>query len=462
MHHSKLTTPPRAATLTIALSLAACFLSPFAVAQDVKPSAVSAKPSSSLAARKRAVALMNTGKFAEALQGLKAIQADFPADQDIRFLIGQCALEANQPAEAIRQFEAMLAADANLPRVRLELARAYTAQRDFSRAREQFTLVMASNPPPTVGDNVQKFLDMIDAQRPWSARISLAFVHDSNVNTGPGNNSVLAGGLSGVGITGRSDTAWNILASANHVYSVDSAFAWQTDASVNHLDYEDENPSDLLMLSISSGPTWRLGKTIVSVPLVYDNINVGHDAYSWSFGLAPQARFEWDQDIQINGGFSVAKRKHDPLAAQPRDGEVYGLNAGARFKLGDAGFLQPAIRLGQEQTEQDYFDNRSAGFSLGYILPLPQSMTLFMQPSVSWTRYGAVDPFNNPGGVPLCSGCDSVRRDLQYQFTANLSKTYGKTGLGTALGYTYTRNDSNVGLSDYTRHMVTAMVTWIY
>jgi tetratricopeptide (TPR) repeat protein len=439
--------------------LTMCAIEPaLAEPTDIAETASAAKPNSSLAVRKRAVSLMNSGKFAAAFDMLKAAQKDFPDDQDVRFLIGQCALEIKQPEVAISQFEAMLASNPDLPRVRLELARAYTASRDFDRAREQFGLVMASNPPPAVGDNVRKFLDMIEAQRSWHARASLAFVSDSNVNTGPGSNSVLGGGLTGTGVTGRSDNAWNLIGSLNHVHVFDPHFAWQSDVSVNVLDYSEENASDLAMLSLSSGPTWSLDKYTVSAPLVYDHIDVGHNPYNWSIGLAPQLQYALNADTQFNGGFTMAWRKHDPVAAQPRNGQVYGVTAGARIRLGDKGYLQPGVRLGREQTEQDYFDNHSWGMNLGYILPLPMEMTLFAQPSVTRASYGAADPFL----AGTCNGCDNVRRDWLYQFTVNLSKAYGKTGLSTALGYTYTRNDSNVGLYDYDRHMVTAMLTWIY
>lgn len=442
-----------AASLILALILP---LAGTALAQEEAKPAVQAPKPDSLALRKRAAGLMNAGKFAQAMALLKGAQPEFPADQDLRFLIGLCALETEQPGEAIAQFEAMLAAEPQLLRVRLDLARAYTMQRDFDKAREHFAIVMASNPPPQVGDNVQKFLAMMEAHKPWQLRLSAALVSDSNVNTGPGSSSVLSGFTSNT-ITGRSDTALNLVAAVNHVQAIDADMAWQSEANINVLDYTDEDDSDLLMLSLSSGPSWRMGKYTYSFPVVYDNIRVGGDAYNQSIGIAPQIRYEYDKDIQFNGGFTRSWKKHDPVDADPnRDGELLGIFAGARVDLGDYGVLQPALRLSLDQTEQAHFDNQGVALSLGYSLPLPHSMGLFLQPSITRVSYDAPDPFF----AATCNGC--TRRDWQYQFTANLSKTYGKSGLGAALGYTYTRNDSNVGLNDYTRHMITAMVTWIY
>lgn len=449
----------RLSRLSLAMMLAYGYILPVqAQSAPAKPAAQAAKPANSTAVRKKAVALLNAGKFAEAFDLLKTAQADFPDDQDVRFLLGQAALELNQPGEAAAQFEVMLATNPNLPRVRLELARAYTAQKKFSEAREQFNLVMASNPPPTVGDNIQKFLEMIEAQRPWHARASLSFLSDSNVNTGPGSASVLSGTPTSQTITGRADSAWNLVGSLNHVHVVDNRFAWQSDASLNFLDYKEENASDLAMFSLSTGPTWRLDKYTVSLPLVHDRIHVGHDPYNHSTGLAPQVQYALDENVLLNGGLTLSWRNHDKTTATDRNGQTYGLNGGARIRVGEAGQLIPGVRFGREETRQAYFDNKSLGLSLGYLTPLPENFTLFVQPSISRTAYDAADPFL----AGACSGCNNTRRDWLYQFVINLSKPIGKTGLSAAVGYTFSRNDSNVGLSDFKRHQFTAMLTWIF
>lgn len=425
------------------------------------PQAVTAKAASSLSARRRAVTLMNAGKFPEAYEVLKLALVDFPQDHDVRFLMGQCALELNKPDESAAQFEAMLAANPNLPRVRLELARAYTSAKRFDQAREQFNQVMATNPPPAVGDNIQKFLEMIDAQRPWRARVSFSVVSDSNVTTGPSGSSVLAPGFTNP--TGHSDLGLNLTASLSHIYAINQQFAWQSEASLNVLDYQDEDPSDLESVSLSTGPTWSQGPVTVSLPMVYDSTKVGHDPYNHSVGLAPQLQYAISPELQLTSSLSMSRRKHDkPVAsATERDGQVHSISGGARIRVSDAIQLQPTLRIAREQTTVDYFDNESAGVSLGVLATLPNGYTLYAQPSVTRTLYRAPDPFLILS-LPGCFDCTNTRRDWQYQFTLNLSKAIGKTGLSAALGYTYTRNDSNIGQNDYERHQGTAMLTYAY
>ncbi|MBI5329582.1 MAG: DUF560 domain-containing protein [Betaproteobacteria bacterium] len=402
--------------------------------------------------------LMNAGKFTEAYEILKLALVDSPADQDVRFLLGHCAMELNRPAEAIALFEAMLAANPNLPRVRLDLGRAYVAERRFDLAREQFNQVIASNPPPQVGDNIQKFFSMMDAQRPLHLRLSVAMMSDSNVNTGPGSASILTVAPTSETITNRSDNAWNAVVSVNHVHTVNNQFAWQSEVSVNSLDYIQEQASDLLILSASTGPTVAVDKFVLSVPLVYDNIVVGHDPYSHSKGIAPQLQYSYSTDVQFTGGFSNSRRKYHRVASLTRNGQVSGVTAGARIKAGESLQLQPTLRFGREHAYERQFNNQSQGLSLGVSTPLPEGFSLYLQPGVTRTVYAIPDPFL----AGACNGCEHARRDWQYAITANLSKPIGKTGLTAALGYTYTRNDSNVGLYDYSRHQGTAMLTWIY
>jgi hypothetical protein len=403
---------------------------------------------------------MNAGKFPEAYEVLKLALVDFPQDSDVRFLMGQCALEINLPGEAVNQFEAMLAANPNLPRVRLELARAYTANKRFDQAREQFNQVLDTNPPPAVGDNIQKYLEMIDSQRPLRGRFSMAIVSDSNVNTGPGNASVL--GLGTTTPTGRYDVGANLTAALSHIHAVDNQFAWQSEVNINVLDYNEENASDLESLSFSTGPTWNTGPLTVSIPLVHDRAKVGRDPYNHSSGIAPQMQYAISPALQLSASLSLSRRKHDKQVASAleRDGQVHAISGGLRYRVSDTVQLQPTLRIGREQTTADYFDNDNIAFSLGLVSTLSNGFTLYAQPSVTRSAYRLADPLL--GVLPGCLDCNNTRRDWVYQMNLNLSKAIGKSGLSTAVSYTYTRNDSNIGLNDYERHQGTFSLNWSY
>lgn len=103
-----------------------------------------------------------------------AAAATSPAELDARFRAALAALEQGRPDEAIRGFREILSVDPNLPRVRLELARAYYAAEEWSLARETFFEVLSGDLPAEVRANILRFLRAIDARRGWSWGLDVA------------------------------------------------------------------------------------------------------------------------------------------------------------------------------------------------------------------------------------------------------------------------------------------------
>lgn len=440
--------------LTIATMLAFANPTVSALAQQApsvvfKPGAKAAVP----AYKRQAVNHMNAGRFQEAYDVLQANLAANQGDIDTRFMLGQCAARLNKADEALALYEGILADSPDLPRVRLELARVYMSLGKRDKAREAFESVQATNPPPVVGENIQRFLDSIAAQRPWQARLALSYVVDTNVNSGPGSISALPGATDD-SFTGQKDTAWGVNGGFSYTYSLNPNTALQFEFSFFSLDYQSQDDSDQLIGSLSAGPSWKRDDMVISFPLIMDHTVVGHDYYSHSYGVAPQVRYNLDKDRSINGAFSISSREHR-TTSQDRDGNAFGLNLSYRQQL-ESGFLQPGLRVTLEQTQQNYFDAWSFGANLGWFTKLPGNMTLYVQPSVSRILKGVPDPFYAGLG---CSGCGKTQFDWQYQLTANLNKPLDKSGTNLSVGATLTRNDSNIALTDYQRGMLTVMLT---
>lgn len=416
-----------------------------------KPTIVIPQP----AYKRQAVNHMNAGRFQEAYDLLKANLEANRTDIDTRFMLAQCAGRLGKNDEALALYQGILAENPDLPRVRLEMARTYMALGQRDQAREAFEVVQATNPPPQVGENIQRFLDSIAAQRPWQARVALSYVVDTNVNSGPSSISALPGATDS-GFTGQRDTAWGLSGNFSYTLPVRQDMAWQFETSLFSLDYDAQNDSDQLVLSGSVGPTWKLDDMVVSLPFILDYTEVGHDYYNHTFGLAPQIRYTMNRDLSFNAGISVARREHRDLS-KDRDGYAYGLTLSLRQQLEDGAFLQPGVRITQERTRQDYFDVANIGVSLGWFTKLPwHGMTLFVQPSINRIVKGDVDPFYSGLG---CSGCAGTQADWQYQLLTNLNLPLDKQGTNLSMGVTLTRNDSSVALTDYKRAQLTLMLS---
>lgn len=187
-----------------ALALLACLLSALPVtgaAQDAAPpSPTGAGAEAEQVAR--AKALMDEGRFMEAVQLLGPLVQGQVILADTLFLYGMAALEASQQPgvpdkkrqallnQAIASFHAMLVEAPGLVRMRLELARAFFLKGEHTLARRHFEQVLAGRPPPAVAANVVRFLRAMRTERRWRAHFGAAIAPDSNVNTASGDRTI--------------------------------------------------------------------------------------------------------------------------------------------------------------------------------------------------------------------------------------------------------------------------------
>jgi len=412
--------------------------------------AAEASPATLQEAKLRAVALIEEGKVTAGYDLLKPLHEANPADIQMAFLLGQAAMLMGYPVEAAGIFEKILARSPELPRVRAELGRAYAAMGKLEKAREQFQRVLSKSPPPVVGDNIRKFMTALETQKNWNARISAGYLHDSNVNAGPAASSVLMFGVPfqlSPDSKGVSDHAYQLNASAGYLWQIDGKLALQSDIQLSQMRYANLAQYDSDILSFSTGPTFQLARNIVSVPFVYEQMTIGHEAYSHSLGLAPQLRIPLTQVWSVTTSL-VGQSKHYYVNAGIRDGSVWTATAGTRYNLGENSFMQATFRHGEESTQRAYLDNRSSGINFGFYSELAKGLSLYVSPGISHTAYAEQE-----------AAFDARRRDRQYSLVLNVSKELGSPGLAIALAINYTRNDSNLTMYDYERRQVSVQLS---
>jgi hypothetical protein len=103
--------------------------------------------------------------------------SDYSSPQAIEaaFQDGLQALKSGDNDRAIRIFRGILAARPDLPRVRLELARAYFQARQWERSRREFFAVLSGDVPRNVKMRIVAYLRAIDARRGFDWDLSVGF-----------------------------------------------------------------------------------------------------------------------------------------------------------------------------------------------------------------------------------------------------------------------------------------------
>ncbi len=143
----------------------------------------------------RAESLVRAGKAAEAFALLEPYEFDFAGKLDFDYWFGVAALESARPDKATLALERALAVNPDFVAARLDLARGYFALGDLERARVEFGVVMAQNPPAPARLTIERYLAEIDRRTQvrrtrWSAYLEGTVGRDSNVNNSTSQSSI--------------------------------------------------------------------------------------------------------------------------------------------------------------------------------------------------------------------------------------------------------------------------------
>lgn len=142
--------------------------------------------------------LITAGQFLQAFDLGSTNLDEWEGEPEFDFLYGLAALESGNPNDSVFALErvAAIATDGVLrERARLELARAYFVTNNLTAAENLFNLVLETNPPVNVQQNIEAFLQLIDARRDtqtptlnWT--ISSLIGSDDNINSATSNGLI--------------------------------------------------------------------------------------------------------------------------------------------------------------------------------------------------------------------------------------------------------------------------------
>jgi hypothetical protein len=139
-------------------------------------------------------ALLEKGQAAEAYE-LGRQHQDQLGNPFFDFYFGVAAIGAGRAGDGVLALERFVVNAPDNVNGRLELGRGYFVLGEDTRARQEFEIVLATNPPAEVQANVQRFLDAIRSReflyRPTQGfYLEAGLGYDSNANAGINNASI--------------------------------------------------------------------------------------------------------------------------------------------------------------------------------------------------------------------------------------------------------------------------------
>ena len=430
-----------------------------AVAVLVHASALAASDRSHLSSDPRVVdarALIESGRFSEALAVLRTLAPDHPDRTDVLFLLGLAAIEASRRAdtgeaertalldEAIAALRAILIDRPGLVRVRLELARAFFLKREDDLSREHFERVLAGGPPPVMVANI--FLEEMRARRRWSGWFGATLAPDSNVNAASDSDVIHIDGLPfrrGADAGARSGVGALLWGGGEYQHPLGRRLRLRAGADLARQEYAGKD-FDRTYLSGHVGPRWLVGRdTETSVLASARRRWTAGKPESHGLGVRFEGEHRFSRRLTVGARAAGHQRRY--RQNESLDGPQVALALSAAWLMTSTVRTDLTIGYGREHPESVVWRNATRWARMGLSVALPLGFTLHGSTELRRTDFkGDWFPFTSAGA----SRADRTR----ILRVSIFNRAFTVRGFSPQLVLVNEVRDSNAQLHDYRRN----------
>lgn len=392
--------------------------------------------------------LMAQQQWQAAQVALQDAAQDPTADRiEILFLGGMIAIGNQNYASAIARFQQILIDHPNIPRVRLELARAYFLAGNDDGAQYHFERVLASNLPEPVIANVQNFLAQIRARRSWHFGFNFALLPDSNVNQGTSAQTIEIGSGSPLGpmqMTLSSDARetsglgvmWQLY--GEKWWPIADQWRFTSSGNLLRKDYGKHRYNDMT-LNARLGPRYLFERGDTGFGLSLGKRLLGDHPYNNAHGLYVdmnrQLGERWLTYVSLESQqYRFAHGKGEPGSLATASGKL-------RYMLSPVSQVEGGLDLTRDTTISNVMRHKIVGVSLGYRSEAPFGLLYGVNLYTSRSRYSVFQGFFN-----------AFRMDELISATVDVTKRDWKIfDFSPTVAVTVIHNNSTIPLFSYRR-----------
>lgn len=269
-----------------------------------------------------ALAAQDMTTVKELLPHYKALNVNDP--MLIKFADALVYRSEGQNKKAIAIYKDMLADNPDFHPVRLNMAQALYADKQYSVAHDQLQKLRGADIPQPVMANVERLIQRIDEQEEWRFNASARYVYDNNLNDVP---DVMPNGYRAP--KKEKGKGLQVSGSANKRFNLDKNFYAEVGGNATLKGYWDNSEYNDYLLTASAGVGYDDAKNDVSISPFVTKRYYSEDPYSLRKGVNISGS-RWVKPklkLTASGMYSNETFDDDNNKARETDALFLGLNA---------------------------------------------------------------------------------------------------------------------------------------
>lgn len=227
--------------------------------------------------------------------------------------------------QAIAIYRQMLANDPDFHPVRLNMALAMQADKQYGAAKEQLRKLQAAELPAPVMATVKKSLNRIERIEDWSFDVSASYIRDDNINDAP--SKTIQAGL-GKSIEQKTANGIQASASATKRFNLSKNYYATLAGNASLKGYWDEHDYNDYLFTASAGLGYNDAKNDLSMtPFVTQRL-YDEAPYSTRKGVTLRASRWLAPKLKLTASSILSNEtfKNDDNKKRETDGQFFGLN----------------------------------------------------------------------------------------------------------------------------------------
>lgn len=369
-------------------------------------------------------------------------------------LIGRAAMASGRHTEAAFAFERCLAIDPKHGPCRMQMAQAHMLLGETQQARSELQTIQEYNPPPEVANLVSQYMGMLQqqedqTQRQINAYAQLGLGHDSNVNSANDDSRIALPALGGLSFvkdpSGREqdDSFGRLEAGLRLRQSLSPAWSLLADASLTQYLYLELDAYNSLALDANAGGAWLAGANQIILKANAQSYQLDGEDYRQLIGGMGQYLFTASDSSQLSAYLQSTAIRYDTQPFRDARRDTLGVAWSQAINWWRQPVVYAGLYGGQEDPKESNvkrFGQQFAGLRLGGSLYLNPRIQLSAALSTEQREFDAPDPLFL-----------ATREDTQYDLNLGMGFRFGQH-FSLRPNVSFTRNDSNIVINDFTRH----------